>query len=196
MLSNNLFHGRTEHPASHAHAPTQPLGQHRPRTRTAVTMLRHATGTSRAAPLAAQPVTRSVGGFRLTFAGLAKKQQSTLRNFAPSTERQRLGPSLTFTSTTLGELLAPPQCSMPVVSLGGPLGVEMSQSGVSTTTQAWLTTAIEAPSFQPCRQGPSGRQGAPQRPSGRSQPTMEVVTSIDSVLPVSRSQRNASRKTR
>ena len=33
------------------------------------------------------------------------------------------------------------------------------------------------------------------RPSGRSQPTMEVVTSIDSVLPVSRSQRNASRKT-
>ena len=40
---------------------------------------------------------------------------------------------LTFTSTTLGELLAPPQCSMLVVLLGGPLGVGMSLSGVSVT---------------------------------------------------------------
>merc|ERR1719462_339980 len=140
MHLNNLFHGRTELPASHAHAPTPPLGQHLPRTRTAVTMLRHATGTSKVAQLAAQPVTQSVGGCRLTFAGLGKKQQSTTQSFALSTERQKLDPSLTFTSTTPGAHLAPPQCWTHVDSLGEPLGVEMSQSGVSTTTQAWPTT--------------------------------------------------------
>ena len=98
---------------------------------------------------------------RLTFADLAKRQQSTPQSFALSIERQRLDPSLTIiiviilniiiliiviiliiilkiitmtgltsTSTTLGELLVPPQCLMPVDLLGEPLGVEMSGNGV------------------------------------------------------------------
>ena len=109
---------------------------------------------------------------------------------------------------------------------------------MSTTTQAWLTTAIEDPNYQSCLQGLFGKLGALQRwwwwwcrwcmywrtliiidvvqhkriqyitptftpfmisqlcrLSGRSQPTTVVVTNTDSVLPVRRSRRSASRKT-